>query len=653
MFVETNLGLAALSGSHTNSAIMSGKDAGDMVEEYQQAYMTKEKGGLKCSAAVMLTALNDIEKYPSVAEDTGTHARQAKYLATRTVNAFAGATEWSHSLMAYALAGNRSYISSESFWFIFPHDLVKYVDYVQNRDRMATDEEMEDTMESISVQSRIDELIDEANNEDVSRAPREQPPSSSGARMFKVNGEIILVTHAISYRHRGVHFEAFSPLEFEMIVDVLPRSEVNSIDIPRRGRPKRAGFDLAPDHPLATTFQGFIRTKFRTAMLGGAPPPRLTKDGQASTCLSKYILCMMLPWREDTGAPDGELTPDGLVDVCKRWNCSSASFVNRQRYRFMENILQKGYRCASNEMACSEWRSRNAAFWSDPVLQESEQNHSNAGCRAGLDCSNDDSNILASEADLYALTTAAAAKDRLSIASAQALRATFWSLIPDCSTSELGNTRLRVKPPIYEEHLAASVSLKAVTKSITSMSPLKRSAIRQGVEEQQHQSHPLDPYAIDPTLCPERERCSPDQQEVFDRVISHTEHGGRLRQNPTILHGGGGTGKSTLIRAIVDVLERHGIDTLCTCPTGIGASHLKNGRTFHSAFKAFRKGDLSENDLALLRLSFTDRLQFIVVDEMSMLSTEFLDLLDKRLRQVYRNNIAFGGRSIMLVSPVL
>lgn len=61
MFVETNLGLACLSGSHTNSAIINGKDAGDMVEEYQQSYMTKEKGGLKCGAAVMLTALSDIE----------------------------------------------------------------------------------------------------------------------------------------------------------------------------------------------------------------------------------------------------------------------------------------------------------------------------------------------------------------------------------------------------------------------------------------------------------------------------------------------------------------------------------------------------------------------------------------------------------------
>jgi hypothetical protein len=33
------------------------EDAGDLVDEYQQNYMTKEGAGLKNAAAVMLTAL--------------------------------------------------------------------------------------------------------------------------------------------------------------------------------------------------------------------------------------------------------------------------------------------------------------------------------------------------------------------------------------------------------------------------------------------------------------------------------------------------------------------------------------------------------------------------------------------------------------------
>ncbi|KAG6952293.1 hypothetical protein JG688_00013347 [Phytophthora aleatoria] len=126
MFVETNLSLACLTRSHTNSAVMDGMDAGNMVEEYQQSYMTKEKGGLKFATTAMHTAISDILKYLSLAEDSGTDRRTAKHLAARTVNDFTGGNEWSHSLMAFALAGHRSFLSSDTFWYRFPHRLVKY-----------------------------------------------------------------------------------------------------------------------------------------------------------------------------------------------------------------------------------------------------------------------------------------------------------------------------------------------------------------------------------------------------------------------------------------------------------------------------------------------------------------------------------------------
>ncbi|KAF4133827.1 hypothetical protein GN958_ATG17164 [Phytophthora infestans] len=124
MFAETNLALACLSCSHTSSAVMNGEDAGDMVEEYQQAYMTKEKGGLKHAPTVMYTALTDIQKFPSVAEDGGTSLRNAKHLATRTVNAFTGGNEWSHSLMAHGAGTDRFSLAIHSGMF-FSHRLVQ------------------------------------------------------------------------------------------------------------------------------------------------------------------------------------------------------------------------------------------------------------------------------------------------------------------------------------------------------------------------------------------------------------------------------------------------------------------------------------------------------------------------------------------------
>jgi thymidylate kinase len=140
---------------------------------------------------------------------------------------------------------------------------------------------------------------------------------------------------------------------------------------------------------------------------------------------------------------------------------------------------------------------------------------------------------------------------------------------------------------------------------------------------------------------------------VFDTIVGRIEGEGRLGQTLTVLHGGGGTGKSTLIRWISSALREHGIETVSTCPTGVGASHLISGRTIHSAFKILRKTELSANDVELMRLTFTDRVWLIVVDEVSMLSAENLALIDSRSRAIYRNNLKFGGRSVILVRITL
>ncbi|OWZ13563.1 hypothetical protein PHMEG_00013094 [Phytophthora megakarya] len=42
MFIETNSLLSVLTGSHCNSRVMNGEDAGDMVDDYQQNYMPRK-----------------------------------------------------------------------------------------------------------------------------------------------------------------------------------------------------------------------------------------------------------------------------------------------------------------------------------------------------------------------------------------------------------------------------------------------------------------------------------------------------------------------------------------------------------------------------------------------------------------------------------
>ncbi len=85
--------------------------------------MVKEKASLKQEVPSLLAALDQIIGHPSKAEDTDTASiiRTGIHLAQGTMNTFSGSHQWSMPLMASALLGNKSIVSSELFRYVFPH----------------------------------------------------------------------------------------------------------------------------------------------------------------------------------------------------------------------------------------------------------------------------------------------------------------------------------------------------------------------------------------------------------------------------------------------------------------------------------------------------------------------------------------------------
>jgi hypothetical protein len=58
-------------------------------------------------------------------------------------------------------------------------------------------------------------------------------------------------------------------------------------------------------------------------------------------------------------------------------------------------------------------------------------------------------------------------------------------------------------------------------------------------------------------------------------------------QKLVLLHAGGGTGKNFVTCKIFEELTKRNEICHCTCPTGVGASHLPQGQTFHSIFRTW------------------------------------------------------------------
>jgi hypothetical protein len=70
----------------------------------------------------------------------------------------------------------------------------------------------------------------------------------------------------------------------------------------------------------------------------------------------------------------------------------------------------------------------------------------------------------------------------------------------------------------------------------------------------------------------------------------------------------------------------------CTCPTGVGASHLPQGCTFYSVFRMWTPSLSASTAIDdIIKSLGGNQLKIVVVDEVSMLNTNFLDLLDTRL----------------------
>ena len=113
-----------------------------------------------------------------------------------------------------------------------------------------------------------------------------------------------------------------------------------------------------------------------------------------------------------------------------------------------------------------------------------------------------------------------------------------------------------------------------------------------------------------------------------------------------LISGGGGVGKSHLIRFIV----QHLTDLILTASTGIAAINIM-GQTLDSLM-GFNQSVKTPLDARKMDDATVERLALvtaILIDEVSMVRADKLDMLDQRLQAAKGNSLPFGGVQIILV----
>jgi ATP-dependent exoDNAse (exonuclease V) alpha subunit len=119
------------------------------------------------------------------------------------------------------------------------------------------------------------------------------------------------------------------------------------------------------------------------------------------------------------------------------------------------------------------------------------------------------------------------------------------------------------------------------------------------------------------------------------------------------LTGEPGAGKTHTINTFVDYLRRSDIEPAVTASTGIAATHI-GGMTIHSWSGIGIKTKLDKYDLDKIASSEyivkrINRTKVLIIDEVSMLSANTLDMVDMVCREIKQNAEAFGGIQIVLV----
>jgi hypothetical protein len=117
--------------------------------------------------------------------------------------------------------------------------------------------------------------------------------------------------------------------------------------------------------------------------------------------------------------------------------------------------------------------------------------------------------------------------------------------------------------------------------------------------------------------------------------------------------GSAGTGKTYLLSQFIQYLKERRIYPTIVAPTGIAASHLK-GQTIHSFFALGIRDSVVDDEYVehLLQKkhlkSRFDKVQILIIDEVSMVSPEIFESMDKILRGFKDFTQPFGGVQVVI-----
>ena len=137
-----------------------------------------------------------------------------------------------------------------------------------------------------------------------------------------------------------------------------------------------------------------------------------------------------------------------------------------------------------------------------------------------------------------------------------------------------------------------------------------------------------------------------EQQVAFDLV--------RDTNRSFFLTGKAGTGKTTFVKYIQETLTDKRF--VIVAPTGLAAI-TAGGQTIHSFFGLPLDPIAPDAEFEMFNINYEkqcllQKVDTIIMDEVSMVKCDIVDAVDSILRHVMKNSMPFGGKQVIFIGDL-
>ena len=616
------------SGTHNNVQFVARVSMG-LSCYISKIYMVKGSGqSLLHTLSLLAEAYTRSRTHPSVHPDLNENPlRPALRTLQRLINNKTKANEYSLRLIISSLLGMPQFESSHRFKSIWVHSARQQV---LNRLRDTT--VYRDALEGTTDVVEIDE----------------EAPGELARRGVGADATLVRVDQATDYSYRHHDLANYSLQEFVCCLLKVTKD--------RSAAAGNATFDFVEGHPQYRThtmrLQNFcsiplLAGQYVPKFPGSIPETRVACQTHLKKDFASFFLTLLCPWDVTTLVPRENLSWETFV-VWFLEASESEDPVLQARASYVNNCIDAMFTSPIEVKATELVRKRNA----DTMDQFLQRRASEAASSSHIGQDYDPAEIRqegnGDSIDRTVNTMRLMLEFNQSTAGNTELNQNLFNEWLLMSLAPLLHSRVSSSVPVrvpaiallQSEHIATYFSdISTLRPPMSMVSPPSHSTGNNRLDGSREASIfvPAD--------------LNQEQSEIYTHIATKHRRGETFHQ---LIVGKPGTGKSHLTKKILTLF---GEEAVVCAMMGKAATAYPGGQTVHSLFglssrPIFVQGNVSSPLIAKLRTKFNGK-KLLVIEEVSMLTTQMLMVIDSRLKIIHNNNCIFGGISVLFLGDFL